>query len=788
MSYKSNSNHSTCASFPRRIIAFTLTFLMMLNLAIPQALAQYKEDGLTTSSDKEPRQADENKEQIKSDESSSQLNKESTNKPNTGEGLYSEAQLRSIEAARQKSYPKLNSLLGNPASDSANDARPSSSMDGMELLQSNPQSYGNKSGLKELDSVRIERPKYTNSSPQGKHPPHDPVTGMPPTAPDIVKHAKPLVAPGAPDKNIKTIAPAKKVEDKATRIERPNQSQVVTEGTEVASPTSKIEEKNAKAYSTNSQEVKPLKPETKENTVQTVPGLKPQTPQLAKPEKAETGQDLASDDTKTNGTTPTSVSDIVEKYPVVGRLENLTFGTSRPQLGVDERLGKLEHSIFARVFAEDSLFDRTERLKRTLLGVEAYDDAMAPNLSPTAVETLDPPLTGSGASEQDFYYLDDMAKMPDNLQEESATILNAFANELINFERKKRSLAPLEHDDLIQKMANRQMQSMIEVKQLSHSDLDGQNPDRRFTKLGGVDAVTEGLVATSTADLASSKLSKAAVCILLKKMFLRQDDREALLAPEATHLATAFGRIYNGTKIFACTEVLTRRGKIDLIGIEARPGDKVDISGSVERPYKFDRITIAWEEIFDSPMEENPDSDEALPYFPPLDYVAYSKKSEKDYSKAITALKALGVVAAIAGGVFVPPVALAAPLIVMAGPGGSEMKPQSDIPVKGGVKIHGSSFKAHIPLDNESQEGLYYVTVWASLGDGTRAFPVSRRAILVTKDDNDKKDSYKENSAPIEYTNESNENSDTGLEQSSPEKKQDLDNDKDESKDNKPGI
>ncbi|MEZ4535198.1 MAG: hypothetical protein R3D26_09395 [Cyanobacteriota/Melainabacteria group bacterium] len=141
-----------------------------------------------------------------------------------------------------------------------------------------------------------------------------------------------------------------------------------------------------------------------------------------------------------------------------------------------------------------------------------------------------------------------------------------------------------------------------------------------------------------------------------------------------------------------------------------------------------------------------------------LDYVAYDTKSERDHTKAITALKAIGVMAAIAGGMFVPPVALAAPLIVLAGPGASEMRPQSDIPVKGGVKLSGSNFKVHLPLDNENQGGLYYVTVWASLGEGSKPFAVSRRAILVTGGDskeetNKKKDTSQENSQPIEYTN-----------------------------------
>ncbi|MEZ4545638.1 MAG: hypothetical protein R3C24_17300 [Cyanobacteriota/Melainabacteria group bacterium] len=50
-----------------------------------------------------------------------------------------------------------------------------------------------------------------------------------------------------------------------------------------------------------------------------------------------------------------------DKYPVVGRLENLTFGRTSPDRDVASRLSSLENSIFARTYSEESLFDRTER-------------------------------------------------------------------------------------------------------------------------------------------------------------------------------------------------------------------------------------------------------------------------------------------------------------------------------------------------------------------------------------------------------------------------------------------
>lgn len=634
-------------------------------------------------------------------------------------------------------------------------------------------SYGKKDGLKNLDRVRIERPEYEKSksaadSIKSQVPNKTEKIGgeMPPLAPNIVNrnNHRPAVAPapgGTSDSGsgsassmqapLPVPVPAPTPTSKS-RIARPSYESVEKAGAApnkipVANPSPDPSQKSSvDAREANSAGL---------NLIEQVPKFaRENAPASEKPGNGDIAG--ATSPSAAGGTT-------IEQYPMVGRLENLTFGKASPDRDVAARLGSLESSIFARTYDDDSLFDRTERLKRTLLGEDGGNSMISDDLDgydPYAVTSMAAPLTGSQGVESDFVYLDELAKNPENFSEQPGNVVQAYALELINFERRKRSLKPLEPDKLLQDMADQQMTEMLELRQLSHSDQYGQNPDRRYTLMGGVDAVAEGLVATSTADLNSSKLTKAAVCVLLKKMLLRQDDREALLSAEATHLATAFGTAKNGTKIFGCTEVLTRRAKIDALKTTLELGDKVTVKGEIFKPYGFDKITIAWEEALDSPVEEEPSSDEALPYFPPLDYVAYDTRAERDHSKAITALKALGVMAAIAGGMFVPPVALAAPLIVMAGPGGSEMRPQSDIPVKGGVKLNGSHFKVQVPLDNEDQEGLYYITVWATLGEGSRPVAVSRRAIMVKKDrdkgddeTNKNKEPSQVKSDPKQYTN-----------------------------------
>ena len=120
-------------------------------------------------------------------------------------------------------------------------------------------------------------------------------------------------------------------------------------------------------------------------------------------------------------------------------------------------------------------------------------------------------------------------------------------------------------------------------------------------------------------------------------------------------------------------------------------------------------------------------------------------------------LKGVGIAAAIAGGVFMPPVALAAPLIAVSGSGSGEHKPASEIPVKGGVKLEGSVFETKVPLSNEGKDGLYYLTVWGSEGQGGKPVPISRRVIYV--------------SGGKEDTAQATTNSDTGEISAKPESK-----------------
>ncbi|MBX9694245.1 MAG: hypothetical protein K2Z81_17810, partial [Cyanobacteria bacterium] len=471
----------------------------------------------------------------------------------------------------------------------------------------------------------------------------------------------------------------------------------------------------------------------------------------APPQKVPFGQGFpykGQEDTAT--TTRVNRPPAPDNYPSVGRLEQVMFGSSQGEKEIGERLTNLEYTVFAKCYENDSLFDRTERLKKTIMGTgdgggagvsgggagntTAYGvPPSMPNLSDPSVDPLTPQ---ESQPDLDLSYLDDLISRPENSSEAPQQVLESFALELINYERQRRGLENLAGDDLAQRMANSQLQDLVKRSVVSHVDSKGDNPDRRYTLLGGTDAINESLVTVDTSQLGYSKPTKAAVALALKQLLKRQDDREFLLSTAATHAALSISPISGGSKLLACVEVLTRRGAIQPVAVNVHPGDKVDIEGMIQAPYTFDRITIAWEGVTDQTAMVDDEPEEALPYFPPLDFIAYREKSQKDFSKAATALKAAGLVAVIAGGMFMPPVALAAPLIVMAGSGsGDPPKPMSDIPVRGGVRVDGTNFSKSIKMSNDGKAGLYYVTVWAASGEGSKPVAISRRTILATTND-----------------------------------------------------
>ncbi len=427
------------------------------------------------------------------------------------------------------------------------------------------------------------------------------------------------------------------------------------------------------------------------------------------------------------------------EYPLVDRMETITFGQAKPKLAIEERLSLLEQAVFRVNYKSDSLFDRTQRLKVAILGANDPADA---NQDLLDYAMLPPLLNPSSASmplqeeKAEVTYFEALARNANNHLPVSAESLPEFALEQVNYARSQIGLAPLKLDQLAARMAIEQMQDLRKRKLISHANQHGQNPDLRYTALGGAGAVNESIVSLKADQLADEeKYTRALVARTLKILIDRQDDRDALLSPDATGFGFAVGFLPGERKAVACAEVSTEHGAITPIVIPLKIGDKVDVKGEIEAPYKFFRVSVAWEGLSNNLPAASDETEEALPYFPPLDYVSYSHRAEHDYGTAMTALRIGCLVGVIAGSMFIPPVALAAPLIAMA-PGPGEAKPMSDIPLHGGVKISGSTFSGKVTLSKSGKAGIYYLTVWAMSAKSAKPVPISRRAFMVGEQPN----------------------------------------------------
>ena len=483
--------------------------------------------------------------------------------------------------------------------------------------------------------------------------------------------------------------------------------------------------------------------------------LKPLAPKIAPtptpqttPTSTQAG-DKSAAQASTKNAHPADSANAGDMLEQLSKLEKVMFGASQPSIPLAYRLDRLESEVFHQTNPQWTSKARIDRLSGILLGGGSNSAAPAPTATGSAAmpatapayvsPTLPPadggtPLPPAGESKQTgFQSTSPYLPVPPEISspEFSKALdrqqLEAYALQLINQGRTQVGLRSLEADDTAYKVAKDLVADLCKRNCVMHINSLGENPDVRYTKAGGSDCIVESLTTLKLKGRPTP--SKELVYNIVRQLLEHQDDREALFSSHASHFGFTFDISAPGDHIIACAETVTREGHVDALPSTIHVGDKVDIKGRVNEPYKFQRITIAWEGLT-SPPEDNDPDDEAAPFFPPLDYEAYACHAEHDFQKAERVLQYTGMALALAGGLFVPPVALAAPLIAAAPP--SKPKAISEIPVHRGVHSDGYSFDVKIPVAKENKEGIYYITVWAKSEVDQAPFAISRRAVVAT--------------------------------------------------------
>jgi uncharacterized protein YkwD len=465
--------------------------------------------------------------------------------------------------------------------------------------------------------------------------------------------------------------------------------------------------------------------------------------------------------------------DSIQRSAQVAELEKVMFGAPATSGTIEERLTKLETEVFHKTNASWTTAERIRNLTEMLIGSGSQTAPYPPTGgTPTAVgapyspqqqppgydprfgmpnQQVDPYAPQYGYQPQPDPYAmqaDPQQQQPaqptqrayaeppapkldshDFQRELPRAEAEKYALEWLNEIRAFNGLPHVKWDETAHKVAQHHVADLCARSTVSHNSKAGENPDVRYTKAGGTDAMLEGLISMKTSGRV--KFSKAVVYQMLKELMKTQDDRDALLSPYATQFAFSLDNNSRNDKMIACSEVVTDVGELDPIPVEVKVGDKIDVKGTLKAPYRFAKITVAWEGLNGNPeATAEEEQEEALPYFPPLDYTAYAQKTERDWEKTTRALQLVGLAAVLAGSLFVPPVALAAPLIATAGPNPAKMKPASDIPIKGGVKVSGQSFEHKTTISKDNKEGIYYITVWAETDTDQTPIAISRRAVI----------------------------------------------------------
>ncbi len=125
-----------------------------------------------------------------------------------------------------------------------------------------------------------------------------------------------------------------------------------------------------------------------------------------------------------------------------------------------------------------------------------------------------------------------------------------------------------------------------------------------------------------------------------------QDDRDALTSRDTTHVGFAAEWTGDRSRLIACADLVSKHAIIHPVPNEAHVDEKIDVKGVMNPPYQFVRVTLAWEGGGSNLASVADETEEALPYFPPLDYVAYQKRAESGgHDKAIMILKGVGIAA-----------------------------------------------------------------------------------------------------------------------------------------------
>ena len=418
---------------------------------------------------------------------------------------------------------------------------------------------------------------------------------------------------------------------------------------------------------------------------------------------------------------PASFSSVQENYPIIGKIENILFSKSFPNLKISDRISLIEKNVFGKTYPKDSLDVRTKRLKANVLGVS--NDLQNENS-----DTVEAPLNTNQKFQDDNDY--------ENLQtqEVNSERFQDILYEFINEERSFKGLLPLVKDEIASNVAFEQTKETLTKGYLSYSNLKNQYPDERYTLAGGTGSTMEiikGFEKNPTEK--EIRLTELLAKQLVQAIQSNHDDAQILYSPYVNHCGIGFTLSDNKKRFVSIIEFVTKGGSFEPIKPQINLNEQLIVTGKINSPYKFKAISISYYDSSRLNFENennNPEyfgNENLKPYFPPQDYIAYSNTARSTFIKVI---KGIGIIGAIGAAPFTGGASaiLAPPLI-----SSIQDSPPREIPLKGGIKINrNGEFSGEVELNYQGKSGLYYISVLAELPGVNFPIVISRRTVRVS--------------------------------------------------------
>jgi uncharacterized protein YkwD len=164
---------------------------------------------------------------------------------------------------------------------------------------------------------------------------------------------------------------------------------------------------------------------------------------------------------------------------------------------------------------------------------------------------------------------------------------------LINEARNGQGLRPVNSDPLAAQAARNHAEEMLQGGYLSHWNMDGLKPTRRYNLLGGYHAVAENIYFALNGPQATQDMLDKAMHELMDSA----GHRRTILDPAHTHAGIGLALSSDGSRFYLVQEFVTRVGGEYRCPLTAHIGERIEFSGRIDSArYNVEHAVLGFEE------------------------------------------------------------------------------------------------------------------------------------------------------------------------------------------------